>query len=252
MSTPHGNLAEERLRWLGEQLAAAGSVTVTSAAAALGVSEMTIRRDLRELEQRGTARRVRGGALPIGPQVFAERHRTRPRAKARIARKLLDVVPLEGIVAFDASSTVMRAASSIVGARDLLVLTNGPDTFDALHGRPGITPILTGGVLDSRTGSLVGPLACRAAAELAVTRFVTSAAAVDDRLGATEATIEEAEVKRSLASVAGKVVLAVDSSKLGNRATAVALPWDRIDVVVTELDPTDARLAPYRSLAEIL
>lgn len=250
---PQGNLAaEERLRWLGEQLAATGSVTVTSAAAALGVSEMTIRRDLRELEQRGTARRVRGGALPIGPQVFAERHRTRPRAKARIARKLLDVVPLEGVVAFDASSTVMRAASSIVGARDLLVLTNGPDTFDALHGRPGITPMLTGGVLDARTGSLVGPLACRAAAELAVTHFVTSAAAVDDRLGATEATIEEAEVKRSLASAAGEVVLAVDSSKLGSRAAAVALPWDRIDVLVTELDPTDARLAPYRSLAEIL
>ena len=59
-------------------------------------------------------------------------------------------------MAFDASSTVMRAATALAGARDLAVLTNGPDTFQALQERPGLTPILTGGQLDTRTGSLVG------------------------------------------------------------------------------------------------
>ncbi len=70
--------AEDRLAWLGDRLDEAGSVTIAAAAAALGVSEMTIRRDLAELEERGSARRVRGGARAVGPERFADRrHRSR-------------------------------------------------------------------------------------------------------------------------------------------------------------------------------
>ena len=73
-----------------------------------GVSEMTIRRDLDEPEALGVARRIRGGAVAMGPEPFAERHRHNARAKARIAGKLLDLVPNRGTIAFDASSTVYR------------------------------------------------------------------------------------------------------------------------------------------------
>jgi len=217
----------------------------------LGVSEMTVRRDLQELEARGSLRRVRGGALAVGPLPFADRHRSRAKAKARIATKLLDLVPATGAVALDASSTVMRLASTLVGPRDLVVLTNGPDTFRALQQKPGVTPLLTGGQLEPRTGSLVGPLACRAAAHLAVRRLFASAAALDVDIGPTEAGIEEAEVKRAFAASADEVVLAVDSSKLDTRAVAVGVEWDRIAVLVTELDPRDRRLRPYRALADV-
>jgi DeoR family transcriptional regulator, fructose operon transcriptional repressor len=244
--------AEERLRWLAERLVAQGAVTIPEAAGALGVSEMTIRRDLAELEERGTARRVRGGARAIGPQSFAERRHTATRAKSRIAAKLAGLVPAEGAVAFDASSTVMRLAGGLGRARDLTVLTNGPDTFDALQGLPGITAVLTGGRREERTGSLVGPLACRAAAQLTVHTFFASATAIDARAGALEATLDEAEVKRSIAAGADQVVLAVDSSKLGGRALAVGLEWDDVDVLVTELDPKNDRLDHYRKLARLL
>ena len=75
-SIPVGSLAaEDRHTWLSERLDADGSVTIGTAADALGVSEMTIRRDLAALEARGTARRVRGGARAVGPQPFAARQR---------------------------------------------------------------------------------------------------------------------------------------------------------------------------------
>jgi DeoR family fructose operon transcriptional repressor len=244
--------AEDRQRWLGERLASDGAVSIADAAEALAVSEMTIRRDLVELEERGLARRVRGGARAVGPLSFAERKPTAARAKSRIAAKLAALVPATGAVAFDASSTVMRLAGSLANARDLTVLTNGPDTFAALQGVPGVTPLLTGGRLDAETGSLVGPLACRAAAQLTVQRFIASAAAVDPELGGLEATLDEAEVKRAIAAGAREVVLAVDASKLAGRATAVALAWDDIDVLVTDLDPEDRRLAPYRSRARVV
>ena len=253
MTIVQGTLAAgERRRWLTERLRAAGSVTLAQAAESLGVSEMTIRRDLDELQDRGAARRVRGGAMAIGPQTFAQRRDAAARAKSRIAAKLTALVPVEGAIAFDASSTVMRLCSALNVARDLIVLTNGPETFAALQGLPAVTALLTGGRLDERTGSLVGPLACRAAEQIAVHTFFASAAATRPRFGALEATIDEAEVKRSLAAGAEHVVLAIDSSKLDAPGVAVGLEWDRIDILVTELDPGDERLAPYDPLARIL
>lgn len=252
MANLSGTLAaEDRLRWLDERLVADGVVTLAAAAEALNVSEMTIRRDLDELEDRGTARRVRGGARAIGPQPFAERRQVAARAKARIAAKLVELVPPVGAVALDASSTVMRLATSLAEVRDLTVLTNGLDTFTALRGRPGVHPLLTGGALDERTGSLVGPLACRSAGQLAVQVLFASAAAVTPQSGGLEATLEEAEVKRAVAVGADQVVLAADASKLGGRGIAVGLEWDQIDVLVTDLDPGDARLDPYRDLARL-
>ena len=125
-------------------------------------------------------------------------------------------------------------------------------TRPTLQGQPAVTPLLTGGRLEPRTGSLVGPLASRSAGQLALQRLFASAAAVDPASGGLEATLDEAEVKRSLATAAEHVVLAADSSKLGQRAVAVGLDWELVDVLVTELDPTDDRLAPYRDVVDVL
>jgi DeoR family fructose operon transcriptional repressor len=253
MTTLPGSLAgEDRLRWLVERLEQDGAVTIAVASRALDVSEMTVRRDLVELEERGVARRVRGGARAVGPMTFAERHDTATRAKSRIANKLAALLPASGAIAFDASSTILRAAAALPRARDLTVLTNGPDTFNALQGLAGVEAVLTGGRLEARTGSLVGPLACRSASQLAVQTFFASAAAVDPASGALETTLDEADVKRAIAAGAGEVVLAADSSKLGGRAVALGLDWDRIDILVTELDPASPRLDPYRRLTEVL
>jgi len=176
MSIVQGTLAsEERLHWLSQQLAEHGAVSIAEAADALGVSEMTIRRALTELEERGTARRVRGGARALGPRPFEERSHTARRAKSKIAAKLSGLLPATGAMAFDASSTVMRACAALTRAEDLTVLTNGPETFAALQHQPGVSALLTGGALDARTGSLVGPLACRAASLVSVDTFFTSA-----------------------------------------------------------------------------
>jgi DeoR family fructose operon transcriptional repressor len=152
----------------------------------------------------------------------------------------------------DASSTLARLAAAMDSARDLTVVTNGQDAFNTLAGRPGITPVLTGGRLEPRTASLVGPVAAAAASHVLLGTLFLSAGALDPDLGASEESIEEAEVKRSLAAVANTIVLAVDSSKLGQRAVARTLEWERVGMLVTELDPADPRLDPYREQAAIL
>jgi DeoR family fructose operon transcriptional repressor len=226
-------------------------VRIDRLATEFGVSEMTIRRDLDELEALGVARRIRGGAVAMGPEPFAERHRNNARAKARIAGKLLDLIPNRGTIAFDASSTVYRLAAALDGAQDLVVVSNGLDTFQALAGKPGVVATLTGGSAEPRTGSLVGPVAIRSAGAFLFDVFVCSAAALDPAVGSSEPSLEEAQVKRALNAAASRVILAVDHSKLGTRAQARMFALDEISLLVTDLEPDDARLDPYRAGVEV-
>lgn len=244
--------ALERLEAMRRRLDTDGRVRVAELAVELAVSEMTVRRDLEMLVDEGIAQRVRGGAIAVGPQEFATRSRQNARAKAKVAEKLLALVGTGGAIGIDASSTLQRLATRLGEARDLTVLTNGPDTFRALQEHPGVTALLTGGALDARTGSLVGPLAARAADDVMLRRLFVSAAALDPELGSSESTLEEADVKVALSRSAAEVVLAVTASKLDHRAPARAFPLDRVDLLVTELDPSDARLDAYRDRVRVI
>lgn len=228
-----------------------GAVRIDDLAAGFGVSEMTIRRDLDELEALGEARRVRGGAVALGPEAFSQRHRHNVRAKTRIAEKLMRLVPTSGTVALDASTTVYRLAVAIDGARDLTIVSNGPDTFGALTGKPGVTAFLTGGAREPRTDSLVGPVAVQAAESFTYGLFVCSGAALDPVLGSSEASLAEVAVKKAFASTSTRVVLAADRSKLNTTAQARMFPLADIDLLVTELDSDDPRLDDYRGRVEI-
>lgn len=251
MSQPFSKSPEERIEEMRDLIAERGTVRIDQLARDFGVSEMTIRRDLDELEALGFARRVRGGAIALGPEPWERRHRLNARAKAKIAEKLLPLVPANGTVAFDASTTIYRLASSIETTRDLVVVTNGWDTFHSMKTTPGVTALLTGGTEEPRTGSLVGPMAVRAAQSFLYDTFFSSAAAMDSELGPSEAAMAESEVKRAFGQTSDRIVLAVDHSKLGTRAQARVFDFEQIDLLVTDLDPSDPRLDPYRELVEV-
>ncbi len=246
--TPTGSAdgASNRLRAIERHLFAEGSVRIRELAGSFSVSEMTIRRDLDELEKLGVARRVRGGAIAIGPKPFAERHRANARAKGIVAGKLADLVPDHGTVAFDASTTVHRYASTLAGARDLHVVTNGIDTFEALVQHRGVAATLTGGSREPQTGSLVGAVAATMVEEFLFDVLLCSAAGMDPTLGSSEASPAEAAVKRAMSRTSERIVLAVDHSKLGARSPARSFRPHDVDVLVTDLDPASEALAPYR------
>lgn len=242
--------AERRREELAAQLRSAGTIRLVDAAASLGVHPMTIRRDLRDLERKGTARVVRGGALYIGPDDFARRGARALAAKKRIAEKAQRLVPRSSALGVDASTTVHQVVLQMP-IEDMLVVTYGLETFRVLQDRPGVRCYLTGGEQDRRTGSLVGPLALRGLHSFSLARCFVSATGLEPDVGCTEPTAEEVEMKQAMAAVSDHVVLAIDSTKLGERAHVRSLILAQVDLLVTELDPADARLEPYRGLVEI-
>ena len=245
--------AESRRERLLEILSADGIIRLDAAAERLGVSPMTVRRDLADLETDGQLRRVRGGAVPsLRPRSFVERMSTGADAKLVIAEKALGLVPASGAAAFDASSTVGTLLSRLDGASDLSIATNSYENFQAARRLAGATAILVGGEAEDRTDSFVGLVACQAAGSLHYSRFFTSAAAVDAARGTSEVTLAETQVKLAFVDAADETILLVDSSKLGQRAMARALDWTSVSVMVTELDPSDDRLDEFRGFVTLV
>ncbi len=243
---------EGRRQALAQLLSSHGSLRIEDLAGRFQVSTMTIRRDLQALEDGGLVRRVRGGAVS-GAEPFEAREHRAGRAKAHIARKLAALVPSGGVgVCMDASSTVCMLASSMPSADNLSVVTDGIETFLTLNRDPRVHAYLTGGQKDPNAGSLIGPVASAALKQFSFARAFLSAAAVDPSFGTSEFSAEECEIKRLMAELSDHVVMAVDSQKLGTGAAARCLPWDGIDLMVTELDVTDDRLDPYREHVELL
>jgi DeoR family fructose operon transcriptional repressor len=227
-------------------------IRLADAARDLGVSQMTIRRDLKELEEEGRLRRIRGGAMTvIGPQPFAARRAVRMRAKEVIADKAMALVPRHGAIAMDASSTVGTLAMRLGPTAGLTVVTNSYPTYLSLRTTPGVRPILVGGQTEEITESFVGPIAVRAVESMRYHRFFASASALHPQLGGSEVSLQEAEVKRAFQRLSRELVLCVDSSKLGQYGEAAGFSLETVSVLITELAPDDVRLDPYRDVVEI-
>lgn len=244
--------AEQRRASLLATLERDGALQLEQAAAELGVSSMTVRRHLDDLEAEGLLRRVRGGAVAIGgPRPFSERRAVRSRAKQAIAEKAVKLIPRSGAIALDASTTVGTIGSTL-GQRDgLTVATNSYENFLVLRDRVGLSAVLVGGEWEPHTDSLVGLIACQGAASMLYERFFVSASAVDPALGTSEVSLAEIQVKRAFAGVSRESVLCVDSTKLGDRSVALGFGLQDIAVMITELDPSDSRLDEYRDLVEL-
>lgn len=242
---------ERRRRGLADRLRLTGAVRIDDAATEWDVHPMTIRRDLRTLEEEGVARLVRGGALFAGPTGFARRQAHALAAKRRIAEKAQRFVPRGEAIGVDASTTA-REIVELMQPHDLLVVTHGLEAFQTLQDRPGARAYLTGGERDRRTGSLVGPLALRALHSFSLARCFVSATGVHPELGCTEPTAEEVEMKQAMVAVSSSVVLVADSTKLDRRAHVRSIELGQVDVLVTELAPEDERLDPYRGLVELV
>ena len=242
---------ERRRQGLADELRSAGAVRIDDAAAEWGVHPMTIRRDLRTLEEEGVARLVRGGAVFVGPSGFLRRQAQERRAKRRIAEKVQRFVPTGEAIGVDASTTVHQVVE-LLQPDDLLVVTYGLEVFQAVHEKPGVRAYLTGGERDPRTGSMVGPLALRALHTFSLAWCFVSSTGVHPTLGCTEPTPEEAEMKQAIVSVSAHVVLVVDSTKLDRRGRVRSVDLAQVDVLVTELELDDPRLDPYRDLVEVV
>lgn len=233
--------APDRRRSIVGTLRSSGFVSSADLADRLGVSDMTIRRDLQKLEELGELRVVRGGAsLPEGSLQhlgFENRAGANTEEKRTIARTAAALVATDDSVAIDASTTTCLIADAFSDDFAGCVVTHSVPVISGLMSRrPVVRVVGLGGDLLHSSGAFVGPMTVDAVANVRVRMFFLGAAAIDAR-GVYVAADTERPTKLALMDAADEVVLLVDHSKFETSAPVRLCGLDRLSAVVTGRRP---------------
>ena len=238
-------LARQRQTLILERVREQGAVRVADLVRALGVSDMTIRRDLELLHDRGLIEKVHGGAAAIeGSSLFEPGFTVKSslmqNEKSVIAGSAVSMVAPGTAIAISAGTTTYALARRLIDVPGLTVLTNSVPVADVLSrdGRPDQTVILSGG---ERTPSdaLVGPFAVEVIRSLHVDTVFMGSHGMDYRAGFTTPNILEAETNRALIEASRRLVVLADHTKWGIIGISSVARLEDADTIITDsgLDP---------------
>lgn len=233
--------ARERQQQIHRLVEEHGRALVAELAERFDVSEQTVRKDLLTLEQEGRVVRTHGGAIAVDrgrPELgFDVRRRLEADAKARIGAAAAAIVQDGETIAFDASTTALEVARRLRirgGWRSLTVITNGLRIAEELAGQDGITILVPGGSMRWEALSVVGPWGDGFFRKINIARAFLGAAGFTVQAGLTDATEEEAQIKRAMVASSMEVTAIVDHTKWGRAALATFCRTDRLARVVTD------------------
>jgi DeoR/GlpR family transcriptional regulator of sugar metabolism len=232
-------LARQRQELILDAVRTTGGARVSELVERLGVSDMTVRRDIDVLATRGLVTRVHGGATAAGSSVdepgFAAKSGLHTAAKQAIAAAAAALIEPGASVALSAGTTTHAVASALLTVPRLTVVTNSLRVAEVLHESPrdDLTVVLTGG---ERTPSdaLVGPVAVAALRRLHVDWLLMGVHGMDAEAGFTTPNLVEAETNRALVASARRVAVVADNSKWGVVGLSTIATLDEVDVVVTD------------------
>jgi DeoR family glycerol-3-phosphate regulon repressor len=219
-----------------------GTCSVIKLASDLGVSDETIRRDIKALAEAGRVVKIHGGvSLPdlLRESAFEQRLRENADPKKAIATLAARQVGNGESVMLDTGSTTAYVAYALREHRDLTVVTNSIDIARALATRNGNRVYMAGGELRADDGAALGPSATAFIEQFRVRTAILSIGAIDERDGLMNYDLAEAAFSRVVVSRADRTIVVVDRSKFGRRASVRVLPWDAIDMLITDEAPRE-------------
>ncbi|MBL8594455.1 MAG: DeoR family transcriptional regulator [Kaistia sp. SCN 65-12] len=228
-------LTDERHDVIRALLLSDGRVVANELAARFGVSEDTVRRDLRELAKAGYCRRVHGGALAPAPVAMPISARVEKDAgtKTRLAAEAVKLLQPRHTVFIDAGSTNYAIAQAIPRSIELTVVTNAPAIAAALADHELATVIMLGGIYKGALGSVGGNATVEAVEAIYADLVFLGSCAIDVTFGVSALDAVEAEVKRAMVMQSRAVAVAATSDKLGLAAPfRVARPASLTHLVV--------------------
>jgi DeoR/GlpR family transcriptional regulator of sugar metabolism len=233
-------LARQRQALILEQVRELGAVRVADLVTSLGVSDMTVRRDLELLHGRGLIEKVHGGAAALeGSSLFepgfTAKSSLMQAEKNAIADAAASLVTAGTAIAMSAGTTTFAMAKRLVDIPGITVLTNSVPVADVLYrdGRPDQTVILTGGVR-TPSDALVGQFAVEVIRSLHVDTVFLGTHGMDARSGYTTPNILEAETNRALIEAGRRLVVLADHTKWGTSGISSVGRLEEADTIITD------------------
>lgn len=216
------------------------SVTVNELTQVLGVSEVTIRKMLNDLNKQGLLRRTRGGAVSLHMAVREadekEKEKTNIREKKAIAKIAYDMINDSDTVFLDAGSTTLELVKLIRNGnkRDITVVTNALNIAYELVASYDIQVVIIGGQLRHKIMSCVGGITENTLANMYFDKVFLGSNSVNLERGVTTPNLYESQVKQSMLKSGKKTILICDSSKFGLTTMAKICSLDAFTAVITD------------------
>ncbi|RXS94387.1 transcriptional repressor AgaR [Silvibacterium dinghuense] len=245
-------MAEERRQHILAMLQAEGRVIVGDLSQHFGVSQITIRKDLDSLQERGLLQRSHGGALPPSSSALfdpslQEKQEQRAAEKQRIAAAAVKLVTDGSCVMLDSGTTTAAIAQGLRRFSSLTVITNGINIAAEL-GNTNFEIILTGGSLRRNSFSMVGPIAEDVLKEMHADILFLGVDAFDVESGLFTPNLLEARVNRAMIAAARRVVAVCDSTKFSRRSLSRIAPISALHHVITDRELPETAAESIRAL----
>ena len=241
-------LKEERLQKIIEQIAQDNKVVLDDLSRLLNVSTDTVRRDIKELSDKGLLKAVRGGAImgsPVHPH-FKERQHIDTHHKKVIAQKALEFIKPGHVIILNGGTTITAVIAALPKDINLTVITNSFPVVSILEDYPHVTVFFIGGELNKHAFSTTGHETIEAIRNFRADVCLLGICSIDLKLGLTGFTYQESLVDRAMIETSKYVIALSTYDKIGASDPYYVCAANAIDVIITEKDPSTTDLSGFK------
>lgn len=228
----------ERHKHILEQLDKQKFIKVAEIAKELGVTTVTIRKDLKYLEEKKLLFRTHGSASPINPHVpdvsVYVKGKIKNEEKRKIAKAAVKLIEENDSVIIASGSTIYAFAQELSPINHLNVVTPSLRVAILLNEIENVNVVQLGGNLHKNSLSVRGEYAAQAFNDFTCSKVFMGADGMDSEYGITTSTLEEAQLSKKMMEASSRTIILADSSKFGKRGFGKICPLDRVDVIVTD------------------
>jgi|SRR5579862_7848335 len=243
-------LTTHRRRLILDKLDKEGQIVAKSLSHELGLSEDTIRRDLRELAQEGLLQRVHGGALPSSPAVvdFAGRQSLATEEKIALGRAAARMIQPGQVVVLDGGTTTLQAARHLPRDLRATIVTHSPTIAVELVEHPLVEVVLLGGRLFKHSVVAVGAATIEAISRIRADIYFMGVTGIHPVAGLSTGDLEEAHVKRALSASAAETIVLASAEKLNAASSFVIAPITEASEIVVVRGVAEEATAEFERL----
>jgi DeoR family transcriptional regulator of aga operon len=228
----------KRHKYILDKLKEAGYVSVAALSREMDVTMVTVRKDLRILEEKGLLYRTHGSATPVSPYVndkpVTEKRLVQVSQKNAIANKATELLFQDDVIIIGSGTTVLAFAQSIPRTLSLTVLTAAMNVSMALMDVPKAEVVQLGGVVRKSSSSVVGHFAENMIKDFACSKLFISVDGIDPEFGLTTSNLLEAHLNSIMIASAQKTIVLADSSKFGKKSFGKIAKIEDIDTLIVD------------------
>src|SRR5947209_6603971 len=229
-------LVAERRELLLRRLQRDGKLIARDLARELGLSEDSVRRDLRDLAAAGLCQRVYGGAVPMSAALadYRARAAVEPESKQRVAARAVELIKPGDLVILDGGTTTLAVAQALPPTLAATVVTHSPTIAAALVDHPAVEILVLGGRIYKHSAVACGAATVEAAQAITADLFLLGVTGVHPEHGLTTGDPEEAAMKRALAARAADTYVLASAEKLGAVSPYKVLDLHAVSGIITD------------------